>query len=82
MDTPAETPFSPIRAWRERQNPPVTQQELADRIGASRVALWRWETGRRLPDGDDLSKISSVTGIAIGELRPDLVALLQRGAAE
>jgi transcriptional regulator with XRE-family HTH domain len=38
-----------IRAFRDSQE--WTQQELADRVGASLKAVWNWEAGRFEPAG-------------------------------
>jgi len=38
------------RRIRERAN--MQQQEMARRIGITTSGLWRWENGRRRPQGD------------------------------
>lgn len=38
-----------MRAYREAAEPPVSQAELASRIGVSRQALWNWENGFNIP---------------------------------
>jgi DNA-binding transcriptional regulator YiaG len=37
-----------------RKRAGLTQQELADIIGVTRVAICHWEKGRRVPDGKRL----------------------------
>lgn len=67
----------PLKAFRERQTPPLTQTALAELLGVSRASVCRWESGERMPDEDLLPTISEKTGIAPGDLRPDLVRALQ-----
>lgn len=69
----------PIRAYRERQQPPISQGELGERIGVTRFTVGRWEDGGR-PDKDLLAKITEVTGVSARELRPDLAELMSAGA--
>lgn len=67
----------PLKAFRERQTPPLTQTALAELLGISRAAVCRYESGMRLPAEHLLPTISEKTGIDPGELRPDLVRALQ-----
>ncbi|MBE7064646.1 MAG: helix-turn-helix transcriptional regulator [Ruminococcaceae bacterium] len=46
----------------------LTQQELAEKIGVTRKAISRWETGRGYPDIELLPKISETFSITINEL--------------
>ncbi len=64
----------PIRAFRERQVPPMSQEALAQKLGVDRVTVARWEGGRK-PDRDLLPKLVRVTNIPAGELRPDLAEM-------
>ena len=66
------------RAWEEynaqilldaRKNAGVTQQELADRIGANKGYISRIERGLTVPTVATLYKIVSAMGLTI-ELRP------------
>ncbi len=66
----------PLRKYREQQEPPLSQRDLADLLGKDRVTIHRWETGKRKPEKDDIATITEKTGIAARELRPDLVELL------
>lgn len=66
----------PLKIFRERQTPPLTQEQLADVLGVSKAAVSRWEAGARRIDDELLPKVSEVTGIPRTELRPDLVRLL------
>ena len=67
----------PLKAYRERQDPPLTQTALADILGVSRTSVCRWESGERMPDEGLLPTIAEKTGIDPAELRPDLARALQ-----
>lgn len=75
-----ETP-NPLKAFRERQTPPLSQGQLAEKLGVSRVSVTRWEAKRRKINKDLLPRVASVTGLSPAELRPDL-AVLMEGAPE
>ena len=52
----------------------LTQEQLADAIGRKKLSISRWENGERIPNADDLLKISMVTGIAVetpNSIQPD-----------
>lgn len=68
----------PIRAWRERQFPPMSQEALAQKLGVFRETVARWEAGRK-PDIDLLPRLVEVTEIPARELRPDLAEMLAGG---
>jgi DNA-binding XRE family transcriptional regulator len=60
-----------IRAWRERQSPPISQEEAGKRVGVTRFTWMRWESGapveiKRVPD------VSRETGIPARDIRPDI----------
>lgn len=40
----------------------LTQEELAERMGTSSVAVAQWETGRRNPKMGTVSKLAAATG--------------------
>lgn len=67
----------PLKAFREKQEPPLTQQALAALLGVSKAAISRWETRERQPEQELLPVISEKTGIPISELRPDLEELMR-----
>jgi transcriptional regulator with XRE-family HTH domain len=67
----------PLRAYRERQDPPINRRQLADLLGVSTAAVSRWEAGERKPDEDVLPLIVAKTGIPAAELRPDLARLMR-----
>lgn len=72
----------PLKAYRERQSPPLSQDQLAALLGVSRVTITRWESGRRKLEGDLLPLVAEKTGIAPAELRPDLAELFAEPVRE
>lgn len=67
----------PLRAYRERQDPPMNRRQLADLLGVSTASVSRWEAGERKPDENALLLIMKKTGIPASALRPDLAELLR-----
>lgn len=72
----------PLRAFRDRQTPKLSQKGLAELLGVARETVSRWESGIRNVDDDCLPKVVEKTGIPATELRPDLVRLLAPAADE
>ena len=72
----------PLKQFRERQSPPLTQDQLADLLGVSKASVSRWEAGIRRIDEELLPRVVEKTGIAPSELRPDLADLMAQGTAE
>jgi len=68
----------PIRTYRLQHKPPLSQSELARRLGVSRGFIHRVELGERKFSADMLSVVHRRTGIAPELLRPDLMQLLRR----
>lgn len=62
----------PLRTFREKQNPPLSQDALGMMLGVTRATINRWETGFRAIGLNYLSDISRKTGIPTRDLRPDL----------
>lgn len=51
----------------------ITQDELASRIGVTRQAVSKWETGNTIPDVEILMSLSELYGIPINDiLKADL----------
>ena len=67
----------PLRAFRESREPPLSQEQLADFLGVSRVTVTRWELGTRRIDHEKLPSVAEKTGIAPAVLRPDLARLMR-----
>jgi DNA-binding XRE family transcriptional regulator len=56
-------PLAHYRAARK-----ITQEALAKELHVSANTVWRWENGERTPRPKDAKRISSHTGISVGEL--------------
>lgn len=64
-----------IAVYRGRLDPPVTQSQLADRVGVGLSTLNRWENCRRTgryPPADDLDRILAALGVSWEEFGRDL----------
>jgi len=70
----------PLRLFRERHVPPLSQTDLAQMFGVSRPTINRWESRARRPDAERCSIIIETTGIPLAELRPDLAKLVKIAA--
>lgn len=46
----------------------MTQEELAERIGVSRQALAKWESGETVPDIERAASAAAILGIPLDEL--------------
>lgn len=68
----------PVRAFRLRQKPPLSQEHLASRIGIHKGNLSRIEAGQQRISEDLLPKIVAETGIPAAILRPDLAKLFNQ----
>lgn len=66
----------PLTAFREAQEPPMSQADLADLVEVSRPTVHRWEAGDRKIDVDKLPRVVEVTRIPARVLRPDLAELM------
>jgi len=55
-----------IRGLRKQYD--LSQEQLADKIGVSRQAITKWETGGGLPDIENLISIAALFNVAIDEL--------------
>lgn len=66
----------PLKAFRERHDPPLSQGKLAELLDVNRVDVTRWENGTRKPGRKSLPKIAEKTGIAPAALRPDLAQMM------
>lgn len=70
----------PLKAYRDSQEPKLSQADLARLLGVGRPTVHRWETGTRKPDVELLPTITEKTGIPARELRPDLIGLADQMA--
>ena len=48
-----------------------SQEELAEKLGVSRQAVGRWETGTALPDAENLRNLGYVFGVSVDYLLND-----------
>lgn len=55
-----------LRAVRQSQK--ITQEDLADRVGVSRISLNAYERERRRPPLDVAVKIANILGVTLDEL--------------
>lgn len=51
-----------------RKEKGLTQADLAEQLGVSDRAVSKWETGRSLPDADNMLELSGILGITVDEL--------------
>ena len=65
------------KARREKR---LTQEELADRLGVSRQAVSKWESGAALPETDKLARLSGLLGVSCDYLLCDDAAEEQGNA--
>ena len=68
----------PLREFRDREK--LSQGQLAELLGVSRVSVTRWENRTRLPDEKHLPLIQQKTGIQPSALRPDTAAIFKEAA--
>ncbi|MCM1157142.1 MAG: helix-turn-helix domain-containing protein [Bacteroidales bacterium] len=57
-----------------RKKEGISQEQLAERIGVSRQAITKWETGKGLPDVENIVIIAEIFKTTIDELLMDSVA--------
>lgn len=72
----------PVRAYRLRQKPAMSLEDLAIQIGTSDANLSRIENGKQQISEDLLIKLVAVTAIPARVLRPDLAKLFVRRGAK
>lgn len=59
-----------IRYYRKKQK--ITQEQLGERIGASKARISNYETGYRSPQQDDLFALAEALNISINDLFPPI----------
>ncbi|MCM1101330.1 MAG: helix-turn-helix domain-containing protein [Clostridium sp.] len=57
-----------------RRKEGISQEQLAERIGVSRQAITKWETGKGLPDVENMVIIAEIFKTTIDELLTDSIA--------
>ena len=55
----------------QRKKQGWTQEELAEKVGVSRQALSKWESGAAKPDVDNLVRLSALFGVTTDYLLKD-----------
>ena len=51
-----------------RKNKNLSQEEIAEKIGVSRQSIYAWESGKRVPDIENMSKLCQVLDITANDL--------------
>lgn len=51
-----------------RKEKGLTQQELADKIGVTKLTILRWEKGDRVPKSDKAQQLADYFGVSVGYL--------------
>lgn len=51
-----------------RKNKNLSQEELAEKIGVSRQSIYAWESGKSVPDIENMSKLCQILGIKTSDL--------------
>lgn len=69
--------MNPLAAWLKEND--KTAAELARLVGQSKSAVHRIVTGERQPSPKMAQKLAEVTGIPMGQLRPDLAQMFGAG---
>lgn len=62
----------PLTAYRLSHEPPLSEADLARKLGYGRPTVHRWVNGDRKIAESIVPEISEKTGIPARELRPDL----------
>lgn len=65
--------ISPLKTFRQKHEPKLSQAALAAQLGVTRLTVTRWESGARKIDPDLVPLVAEKTGIPAKELRPDIV---------
>ena len=52
-----------------RRTAGLSQEALAARLGVSRQAVSRWETGESLPDAEKIVQLCQILGVSADELQ-------------
>lgn len=52
----------PLKLWRQRQSPPLSQEEFGALVERTAATISRWESRERDPDLDDIAKVEVATG--------------------
>ena len=61
-----------------RKNEGLSQEQLADKIGVSRQAITKWETGRALPDMENMIILAEIFKTTLDELVSQAIPQYQK----
>lgn len=64
-----------------RKNEGLSQEQLAEKIGVSRQAITKWETGKGLPDVENIVILAEIFKITLDELLRDSAVRQEQGMA-
>lgn len=53
---------------RLREDLGFTQEDVAEKVGVSRVAVTRWESGSNQPGGENSARLASLFGVSVAQL--------------
>jgi len=56
------------KIFQYRRNMNMTQEELAAKLSVSQRTISSWETGRTVPDIDDIMMLCNIFGCTLGEM--------------
>jgi tellurite methyltransferase len=60
---------SVIEKYRKKKG--MTQQELADKLGATRQVIWKWETKRSTPTIQMCEKLAKALAVGVTKIMKD-----------
>ena len=60
-----------------RKQAGMSQEQLAEKLGVSRQAVTKWETGAGIPDIENIMAISMLFDISIDDLRSTCMKVLR-----
>jgi transcriptional regulator with XRE-family HTH domain len=61
-------PLRELAEYRERQDPPLSQEAFARQMGITKATVSRWEAGKRRPDRKYVPMLAEITGVTPLEL--------------
>ncbi len=70
-----------IKAWREQQQPSLSQEEAGKRVGVTRFTWLRWESGSPI-ELRFVPAVARETGIPAADLRPDIAGTFMQAQPE
>jgi transcriptional regulator with XRE-family HTH domain len=67
----------PLKIWRRKQRPTLSQRKLAAKIGCSDMTVLRWERGS-IPRFDDMAALLRLTGLTANDFHEHRAMLARR----